>query len=99
MTMRTLAIVYLCIVAALSLVSLLAYGFDKRKAKRGDRRIPERTLHLLAVFGGWPGALAGQQLFRHKTSKLSFQVVFWLTVFVNVGVVAATAYTFLTGSG
>jgi uncharacterized membrane protein YsdA (DUF1294 family) len=61
----------------LSLVTLAAYGFDKRRAKRGGRRIPERTLHLLELAGGWPGALAGQRLFRHKSRKLSFRVVLW----------------------
>lgn len=47
-------------------------------------RIRERTLHLLSIAGGWPGALIGQQWLRHKSVKASFRRVFWLTVLLNV---------------
>lgn len=70
-----------------SLVAYLAYAADKAAAGRGLRRIPESTLHLMALAGGWPGALVAQQQFRHKTVKLSFRRVFWLTVGVNTGAV------------
>lgn len=67
----------------LSLVTFCAYGWDKVAAMRGSRRNSEPALHLLALVGGWPGALAGQLLFRHKSRKTSFRVCFWLTVLVN----------------
>jgi uncharacterized membrane protein YsdA (DUF1294 family) len=67
----------------LSIITFIAYGFDKLAARRGVGRISERNLHLLALCGGWPGALAGQLFFRHKSRKTSFQVCFWLTVLVN----------------
>jgi len=67
----------------ISIITFVAYGYDKRASLRGDDRVSERTLHLLALCGGWPGALAGQQIFRHKNRKTSFQVCFWLTVLVN----------------
>ena len=63
--------------AAASLVTFVAFGWDKLSAKRDRRRIPEATLHLFELLGGWPGALAGQALFRHKSSKLSYRVVLW----------------------
>jgi uncharacterized membrane protein YsdA (DUF1294 family) len=37
-------------------------------------------LHLVELLGGWPGALVAQQCFRHKTRKLSYQMVVWLIV-------------------
>ncbi|PKN13197.1 MAG: DUF1294 domain-containing protein [Deltaproteobacteria bacterium HGW-Deltaproteobacteria-4] len=68
----------------LSTITFVVYGFDKLAAQRGDRRVRERTLHLLALCGGWPGALAGQQIFRHKTRNRTFQVDFWLIVLLNI---------------
>ncbi|MEO7932271.1 MAG: DUF1294 domain-containing protein [Chthoniobacterales bacterium] len=67
---------------ALSGITFLTYLLDKGRAKSGDWRIPEATLHLLSSMGGWPGAFLGQQFSRHKTAKVSFQSVFWLTVLV-----------------
>jgi uncharacterized membrane protein YsdA (DUF1294 family) len=64
----------------MSLIAFVAYGLDKSKARRGVWRTPEATLHLLEAFGGWPGALMAQRIFRHKTSKVSFQVFFWFIV-------------------
>lgn len=51
----------------------------------GSWRVPENTLHLLALLGGWPGALYAQQTLRHKTQKTSFRIVFWMTVLANSG--------------
>jgi uncharacterized membrane protein YsdA (DUF1294 family) len=42
--------------------------------------VPESTLHLVDLIGGWPGGFVAQRYFRHKTSKGSFQFVFFLTV-------------------
>ncbi len=72
-----------------SAVSVLLYAHDKRAARQLKRRIPERTLQLLAFSGGWPGALLAQGLFRHKNRKVSFQRAFWLCVTANVACVAA----------
>ena len=68
----------------LSILTFVVYGFDKLAARHGGKRVRERTLHLLALCGGWPGALAGQQLFRHKTRNRTFQVDFWLIVLLNI---------------
>lgn len=68
----------------MSLVCYAVYASDKSAARAGRRRVPERTLHLLALFGGWPGAWVAQQRLRHKSSKTSFLLVFWLTVLLNI---------------
>lgn len=63
-----------------SLVTFGAYGLDKRAARLGRRRIPEARLHTLELLGGWPGALAGQSIFRHKRQKGRYMLVFWCIV-------------------
>jgi len=68
----------------LSLVTFVAYAIDKQAARGGHRRTPEKTLHLLALAGGWPGALLAQQVLRHKSAKVAFRGVFWATVVLNV---------------
>jgi uncharacterized membrane protein YsdA (DUF1294 family) len=68
---------------ALSMVAFFAYRSDKRRAEAGAWRIPESTLHLLGLLGGWPGAFLAQRIFRHKNSKASFQLVFWTVVLLH----------------
>lgn len=72
-----------------SLACFMAYAFDKSAAQAGRWRTSENTLLLLGLVGGWPGAIAAQQLLRHKTAKQSFQLGFWLTVVVNVAAFVA----------
>jgi uncharacterized membrane protein YsdA (DUF1294 family) len=67
----------------LSVVTFVAYGLDKSAAEKGRWRTPESALHLLSLVGGWPGALAGQRVFRHKTRKQPFRTIFWATVIAN----------------
>lgn len=59
---------------AINLVTWIAYGLDKGRAKSGKWRIPERTLLLLSLAGGSLGALAAMLMFRHKTRKAKFVV-------------------------
>lgn len=55
-----------------NLVVFLTYALDKWKARRGDWRISEATLLLMAVCMGGPGALLGMRLLHHKTRKPLF---------------------------
>lgn len=73
--------------AALSAFTFMAYWCDKWAAQRGRWRTPERTLQLLALLGGWPGAVLAQQWLRHKSSKASFQAAFWCLVALHAAVV------------
>lgn len=59
---------------AMSVVTLTAFALDKRRAKRGEWRIPEKTLLVMALCCGWPGALAAMRLVRHKTKTRKFVV-------------------------
>ena len=70
--------------AGASAAAFVAYVVDKTAARNGRWRTQESTLHMLALIGGWPGALVAQTLFSHKTRKREFQVLFWVTVVLNV---------------
>ena len=71
-----------------SLAAVLLYGIDKAAARRDRRRIRESTLHLVALAGGWPGALLARRAFRHKTRKQPFSAVLWGCMALNVALVA-----------
>lgn len=61
---------------AINIIGFLAMFIDKKKAERGDWRIPEKTLFILTLLGGGIGTIAGMYTFRHKTKKLKFTIGF-----------------------
>ena len=73
---------------ALSGVAFLAYAMDKSAARRGAWRMSESTLHVLALIGGWPGALVAQEVLRHKSQKQPFKTILWLTAGLNCAALA-----------
>jgi uncharacterized membrane protein YsdA (DUF1294 family) len=70
--------------AAINIGAFAAFGVDKARAERNRQRLPERQLLLLALFGGAMGAVAGQQIFRHKTRKQPFRSLLIGCVIVNM---------------
>jgi len=92
--MMNALVIYLSLSFVMSVVCFTAYGLDKRRAVNGSRRVPEQFLHIVALLGGWPGALLGQRQFRHKTKKLSFLIVFWCVGVLHVAIVGTAAYVF-----
>ena len=82
--------------AAVSLLSVIVTVADKIKARRGERRVPENTLMLLAALGGSAAMLVTMLLIRHKTRHIQFMlgipiimvlqapVVYWLLTRVLV---------------
>jgi uncharacterized membrane protein YsdA (DUF1294 family) len=73
------------------------YGYDKSQAGGAGERVPEVVLHGLALTGGSPAAYAAMRLFRHKTLKGSFRVVFWCIVAVQAALIAASIYKVTVG--
>jgi uncharacterized membrane protein YsdA (DUF1294 family) len=61
--------------ATTSFITFALYGFDKFQAKQGKERVPERTLHLCALVGGFLGGWIGRIAFRHKTQKPIFTII------------------------
>jgi uncharacterized membrane protein YsdA (DUF1294 family)/cold shock CspA family protein len=67
----------------MSLVTYASYADDKARAKQNRWRIPEQSLHLYELAGGWLGGFIAQQALRHKSKKESYQAVFWAIVIVH----------------
>ena len=81
--LRGVSLIPLAAYGIVSVLAFLLYWSDKRKARADTWRTPENVLHAMEFAGGWPGALLAQQVFRHKTRKVSFQLVFWLIVLLH----------------
>lgn len=65
--------ILLIYLVAINIFTFIAYARDKRLAKKPNaRRIPERTLLLLAAIGGSIGALIAMYTLRHKTLHKKF---------------------------
>lgn len=84
-----------CVYATMSLFAFLMYAKDKSAAQWGKWRTTESTLHLLSLFGGWPGAALAQSFLRHKSKKVSFRITYWITVIAN----SVCLYWFVTPKG
>ena len=68
--------VWIAVILWLVIINLTAFaifGIDKKRAKKGQWRIPEKTLFLSAILGGSIGAILGMYIFHHKTKHWYFQ--------------------------
>ncbi len=78
--------------AIASLVTFFIYGHDKRQARRGGSRVPEKMLHACEFVGGWGGALVAQRVWHHKTKKRSYQLIFWTIGVLHAAMWCGWAY-------
>jgi uncharacterized membrane protein YsdA (DUF1294 family)/cold shock CspA family protein len=74
----------LILYVVMSFLTFTLYADDKSRAKQGRWRVSERTLHLCEFMGGWLGAFIAQRRLRHKSSKVSYQIVFWVIVAIHI---------------
>ncbi|WP_431243523.1 DUF1294 domain-containing protein [Flavobacterium sp. P21] len=68
----------------INVIVFILAGYDKYKARKNKRRIPENTLFFLQFIGGTPGLLTAMLIFRHKTSKTSFIVKFAVILAIQI---------------
>jgi len=68
----------------LGLLTFSVFAKDKHASKHGLWRVPENTLHILSLLGGWTGGVVGQKILRHKTHKQPFKTLFTITIFINI---------------
>jgi uncharacterized membrane protein YsdA (DUF1294 family) len=76
-----------------SVVTAAAYAWDKTRSRRaGARRVPERTLFLLNLLGGFAGAWLVFLGMRHKTRHRSFwfvqsaATILWIVPIVGLAI-------------
>ncbi|WP_391202473.1 DUF1294 domain-containing protein [Psychrobacillus sp. L4] len=74
--------IILLFILIMSLIAFFVMGYDKSQAKKHKQRVSERTLWMLALFGGGIGAYFGMQLFRHKTKHTNFRVGFLMLMII-----------------
>ena len=86
------ALLALCV---LNLLSFGLMGYDKRRARLGQWRIPEKTLFLAAACFGAAGGLLGMRVFRHKTRHTAFRIGFPALLAVQILLLGWAAAAFL----
>ena len=74
---------------SINVITFLAMGFDKYKAKKGHWRTPEKTLLTLVFLGGGFGGIAGMRYFKHKTKKPRFYIGFPMILSLEIILVIA----------
>ena len=82
-------------VVIMNVVSFFLMARDKRLARRGRRRIPEKVLFLSALLFGALGGTAAMWIFRHKTKHWYFRLFFPLLVIIQAAVLAYTVSRYL----
>jgi uncharacterized membrane protein YsdA (DUF1294 family) len=78
---------WIAALAGVNVATVYLYAYDKAAAGGPRRRVPEALLHLHALLGGSPAALASQAIFRHKTLKAGFRAKTWAILVLQAAAV------------
>ncbi len=89
---QILLIIYIAFIIIMSLLALVAYKKDKEKAKSGQIRTKEKVLLFLSGFGGAFGAFIARKKYHHKTEKIYFSIVIYLSLVLEILVLALLIY-------
>ena len=92
MKKETIVLVAFVILTGMNILSFFLMGHDKKCARQGKWRVPEKALFLAtACFGGLGGVL-GMKAFHHKTKHWYFKVFFPALLVIQVALLAAGLY-------
>ena len=90
--MTPLHLVIVLWLVCFNLFAFIQMGADKRKARLGRRRIPEKRLFLPVILFGSVGGILGMRLFHHKTRHKKFRFGFPSLLIVHIAVFAVLFY-------
>lgn len=90
-----LLLIYIIYLVILSVITFILYGTDKRKSKKGEWRICEKTLLWLGLLGGASGGILGMKIFHHKTRYRRFWVVNIIGIIIHSALLAVLYITSL----
>lgn len=95
-TKQIVIIAYASYLVLLSLITFIAYGVDKSKAKSGKWRTKEKTLLTLSFLGGAFGGYPAMLIFRHKTKgeHWYFTAVNWLGLLIHTALMICVIFVF-----
>ena len=95
-TKQIVIIAYASYLVLLSLITFIAYGVDKKKAKSGKWRTKEKALLLLSFLGGAFGGYPAMLVFRHKTKSEHwyFTAVNWLGLIIHTALMILIIFVF-----
>ncbi|MCF0229249.1 MAG: DUF1294 domain-containing protein [Parasporobacterium sp.] len=91
---NTLLVVFIIYLIVINIAGFAVMGIDKKRAVKGQWRIPEKTFFIISLLGGGLGSWVGMYVFRHKTKHWYF-VVFIPLIFI----VETAAVIFLFAKG
>ena len=91
----TVILIAAAVLAVLNLISFCLMAYDKRCAKNGKWRVPEKTLFLATACFGGLGGVMGMFLCRHKTKHWYFRVFFPVLLVVQIAALVV-AYILLS---
>ena len=83
-----LLIGYSILMVFMSLVSFILFAIDKKKAIKGKERIKEKTLLLTTIINGAIGSFLARIICRHKTDKIYFSIVIYLSIVAQIAALA-----------
>ena len=92
MEKKTIILAAMAVVVVMNIVAFALMGHDKRCARQGKWRVPEKTLFLVTACFGVLGGVLGMKVFHHKTRHWYFKVVFPVLLIIQIAVISAGAY-------
>jgi len=92
MDKKTIILVALAIIAIMNIAAFVLMGHDKKMARQGKWRVPEKGLFLMTACFGGLGGMLGMKVFHHKTRHWYFKVFFPVLLVVQIVLLAVGAY-------